>query len=137
MTEKSDLRSRLVVGRRWDGRREFDEEAVHELVTLCLKLGVSVARTAMDHDITPNQLRRWITRYQQRQVPHAPGDTEPMVIDNVAIDVAKGTVRSPSNVGITPAFVPVVAAPPVQISAPAPVGHFWLFPTLCEVCTVD
>ncbi|WP_246641506.1 transposase [Paraburkholderia edwinii] len=61
MTEKSDLRSRLVVGERRDGRREFDEDAVRDLVTLSLRPGVSVARTAMDHDVNPNQLRWWIT----------------------------------------------------------------------------
>jgi transposase-like protein len=44
---------------------EFDEAAVQELVELCLKPGVSIARMAMDHDVNPNQLRRWISRYQQ------------------------------------------------------------------------
>jgi hypothetical protein len=29
-----------------------------ELVALRLKPGVSIARTAMDHDVNPNQLRR-------------------------------------------------------------------------------
>ncbi|SFY46625.1 hypothetical protein SAMN03159408_07167 [Burkholderia sp. NFPP32] len=43
MTEKQDLRSRLVVGRRRDGRREFDEDAVRELIGFCLKSGVSIA----------------------------------------------------------------------------------------------
>ncbi|WP_241969337.1 transposase, partial [Burkholderia pseudomallei] len=65
MTEKQDLRSRLVVGRRLDGRREFDEDAVRELVGFCLKPGVSIARAAMDHDVNPNRLRRWISRHQQ------------------------------------------------------------------------
>ncbi|WP_241969282.1 transposase, partial [Burkholderia pseudomallei] len=65
MTEKMDLRSRLVVGRRLDGRREFDEDAVRELVGFCLKPGVSIARAAMDHDVNPNRLRRWISRHQQ------------------------------------------------------------------------
>ncbi|WP_232447023.1 transposase, partial [Burkholderia ubonensis] len=68
MTEKQDLRSRLVVGRRRDGRREFDEAAVQELVELCLKPGVSIARAAMDHDVNPNQLRRWISRYQRKRL---------------------------------------------------------------------
>lgn len=36
MTEKQDLRSRLVVGRRRDGRREFDEDAVRKLVEFCI-----------------------------------------------------------------------------------------------------
>ncbi|TDG01868.1 IS66 family insertion sequence element accessory protein TnpB, partial [Paraburkholderia guartelaensis] len=64
MTANRDLRSRLVVGQKRDGRREFDENAIRELVALCLRPGVSIARAAMDHDVNPNQLRRWIARYQ-------------------------------------------------------------------------
>ncbi|HDR9248035.1 TPA: transposase, partial [Burkholderia vietnamiensis] len=82
MTEKQDLRSRLVVGRRRDGRREFDEAAVQELVELCLKPGVSIARMAMDHDVNPNQLRRWISRYQQHTL-QTPTRPDPLVIDGV------------------------------------------------------
>ncbi|KIP17118.1 transposase family protein [Burkholderia sp. MSHR3999] len=94
MTEKQDLRSRLVVGRRRDGRREFDEAAVQELVELCLKPGVSIARAAMDHDVNPNQLRRWISRYQQH-MPRAPRDPDPIVIDGASIDVSGSRGRSP------------------------------------------
>lgn len=54
MTEKQDLRSRLVVGRSRDGRREFVENAVRELVEFCLKPGVSITRAAMDHDVNPD-----------------------------------------------------------------------------------
>ncbi|WP_231957602.1 transposase [Paraburkholderia tropica] len=57
MTEKSNLRSRLVIGQKRDGRREYDTEARDELVRLCLKPGVSIARTAMEHDVNPNLLR--------------------------------------------------------------------------------
>lgn len=53
MTEKQDLRSRLVVGRRRDGRREFDEDAVRELGEYC-QPEVSITRAAMDHDVNPN-----------------------------------------------------------------------------------
>ncbi|KGW98317.1 transposase IS3/IS911 family protein [Burkholderia pseudomallei MSHR456] len=54
MTEEQVLRSRLVVGRRRDGRREFVEDAVRELGEYCLKPGVSITRAAMDHDVNPN-----------------------------------------------------------------------------------
>ncbi|MGX7002451.1 hypothetical protein [Caballeronia sp. KNU42] len=27
----------------------------------------------MNHDTNPNQLRRWVARYQE-QIPHVPGD---------------------------------------------------------------
>ncbi|WP_080420011.1 transposase [Burkholderia ubonensis] len=119
MTEKQDLRSRLVVGRRRDGRREFDEAAVQELVELCLKPGVSIARAAMDHDVNPNQLRRWISRYQQH-MPRAPRDPDPMVIDGVSIDVPGPRGRSPVDMSSPPAFVPVVSPPaPAPLSPPA------------------
>lgn len=51
MNGKQDLRSRLVVGRKRDGRREYDEAARAELVQMCLRPGVSIARTAMEHDL--------------------------------------------------------------------------------------
>src|SRR5690242_12110997 len=109
MTEKQDLRSRLVVGRRRDGRREFDEAAVQELVELCLKPGVSIARAAMDHDVNPNQLRRWISRYRQ-QMLQASRDPDPMVIDGGSIDAPGPRVRSPVDMSPPPAFVPVVSS---------------------------
>lgn len=122
MTEKEDLRSRLVIGRKRDGRREYDEAALEELVQLCLKPGVSIARTAMDHDVNPNQLRRWITRYQQRQAggTQRVGEREHeyAVIDAVQMDIPRAT-KADSVVEVArPAFVPVVAGP---VSAGAPV----------------
>lgn len=121
MNENRDLRSRLVVGQKRDGRREFNEDAVRELVALCLKPGVSIARAAMDHAINPNQLRRWITRYQQ-QILHDPREPDPTVIDGVSIDIAAPTVGSPRNTGTLPVFVPVIPAPvsPSTPSTPAP-----------------
>ncbi|WP_175906791.1 transposase [Burkholderia seminalis] len=108
MTEKQDLRSRLVVGRRRDGRREFDEDAVRELVEFCLRPGVSIARAAMDHDVNPNQLRRWISRHQQHTL-QTPTRPDPLVIDGVSIDIPGSARRVP--VGEAQAFVPVVTAP--------------------------
>nr|WP_230681273.1 transposase [Burkholderia vietnamiensis] len=108
MTEKQDLRSRLAVGRRRDGRREFDEAAVQELVELCLRPGVSIARAAMGHDVNPNQLRRWISRRQQHtlQIPTRP---DPLVIDGVSIDIP-GAARCVS-VRKAQAFIPAVTTP--------------------------
>ena len=119
MIENRDLRSRLVVGQKRDGRREFDEDAVRELVALCLKPGVSIARAAMDHDVNPNQLRRRIARYQP-QIQHDPREPDPMVIDGVSIDIRAPTVRSAGNANALPAFVPVIPAPaPVSPSTPS------------------
>ncbi|WP_179949210.1 MULTISPECIES: transposase [unclassified Burkholderia] len=101
MTEKRDLRSRLVVGRKRDGRREYDDAARDELVQLCLQPGVSIARTAMEHDLNPNLLRSWVARHQkiQAQVEHERMARTPVVADGVSIDIP----NSP------PAFVPVVS----------------------------
>ncbi|WP_175035921.1 IS66-like element accessory protein TnpA [Burkholderia lata] len=108
MSEKQDLRSRLVVGRKRDGRREYDDTARDELVQICLQPGVSIARTAMEHDLNPNLLRSWIARYQkiQAQLEHERVARTTAISDGVAIDLP----NTPS------AFVPVVAVPP---SSPA------------------
>lgn len=45
MTEQPNLQNRLVVGRKRDGRREFDEAARQELVELCLKPDVPLFLT--------------------------------------------------------------------------------------------
>ncbi|WP_442857144.1 IS66-like element accessory protein TnpA [Burkholderia sp. TSV86] len=109
MTERPNLRNRLVVGRKRDGRREFDEAARQELVELCLRPGVSIARTAMDHDVNPNQLRKWIASHQQRQLARPSADE--VVADGVPIDIPGPTsgYRSPESPS---AFVPVMPAPP-------------------------
>lgn len=120
MIENRDLRSRLVVGQKRDGRREFDEDAVRELVVLCLKPGVSIARTAMEHSVNPNQLRRWISRYQQQQILSSAGNPDPMVIDGVSIDIATSTAESLESEKTMPAFVPVIAGPPSPSTPPPP-----------------
>ncbi|WP_232427602.1 transposase [Burkholderia ubonensis] len=68
MNEQEDgLQSRLVVNRKRDGRRKFDEVAKRELIEACLKPGVSITRTAMEHGINPNLVRTWISKYQREQ----------------------------------------------------------------------
>ena len=117
-TEKRDLKSRLAIGRKRDGRREFDEDAIEKLVQLCLKPGVSIARTAMDHDVNPNQLRRWITRYQQREGVRESAVRDTEVIEEVSI----GMVPTAMQVAGPPqsAFVPVVAAASATVPTPSP-----------------
>ncbi|MGN4078271.1 transposase, partial [Burkholderia gladioli] len=68
MNEQDEgLQSRLVVDLKRDGRRKYDEDAKRELIQACLKPGVSIARTAMEHDINPNLVRTWISKYQREQ----------------------------------------------------------------------
>jgi transposase len=119
MNENQDLRSRLVVGQKRDGRREFNEDAVRELVALCLRPGVSIARAAMDHDVNPNQLRRWIVRYQP-QILHGSREPEPMVVDGVSIDISAPSIKDSAKANTLPAFVPVVPSSIPQSIAPTP-----------------
>lgn len=75
MTEQyAELRGRLVVGRKSDGRSVYDEAAKKELIVACLKQGVSVARMAMEHGVNTNLLRTWIAAYQRRSVQVPAGD---------------------------------------------------------------
>src|ERR1700730_5720785 len=91
MTENRDLRSRLVIGQKRDGRREYDDDAREELVRLCLKPGISVARMAMEHDVNPNLLRTWVTRYQQKQAVDGRFAHASEVSDDGPIDVTART----------------------------------------------
>jgi transposase-like protein len=68
MSEQEEgLQGRLVGGSKRDGRRKYDESAKRELIQECLKPGVSIERTAMDHGINPNLVRTWISQYQREQ----------------------------------------------------------------------
>lgn len=68
MTERdTDLKSRLIVGYKRDGRACYDRQAEQELIAASLRPGVSVARLALDHGINANLLRKWIGKHQDRQ----------------------------------------------------------------------
>jgi len=78
MTEHdSVLLQRLVVGSKRDGRRRYDKQAKAELVQMCLKPGVSVARVALEHGVNANLLRKWITLHLQKQEQHAVASSSP------------------------------------------------------------
>ncbi|KMQ77632.1 Transposase IS3/IS911 [Candidatus Burkholderia pumila] len=109
MTKNKDLKSRLVIGEKRDGRCEYDEGARDELIRMCLKPGVSIARTAMEHDVNPNQLRKWITRYHQQRMTQPQQNSASGITDGVPIDTP--TPVRPSVASETPAFIPVVTAP--------------------------
>lgn len=117
MTEKNDLRSRLVIGQKRDGRREYDDEARDELIRLCLKRGVSIARTAMEHDINPNLLRTWVTQYRQRQ---AARESVAQVSDEVTIDIAVPAALTMSSNDHAAPFVALVHAATPPSAAPPP-----------------
>ncbi|MEX3605263.1 MAG: transposase [Burkholderia sp.] len=41
---------------------------MEELVAQCLKPSVSIACMVIEHDVNPNQLRKWISRYGSLEV---------------------------------------------------------------------
>lgn len=107
MTEmNAELLARLVVGRKRDGRCNYDPLVKQALVGECLKPGVSVARVAMLYGINANLLRTWIAKS---------GPAHPF-----------GTARAlPAKALESAAFVAVQVAEPVALAstpAPAPVA---------------
>lgn len=58
--ELQDLRRRLVVGHKADGRSVYDEQAKAELVELCMRPGASVSRLARECGVNANQVCRWL-----------------------------------------------------------------------------
>jgi transposase len=94
--ELEDLKRRLVVGHKRDGRSVYDVSAKAELVALCLKPEVSVARLARDCGVNANQVARWLREHSQRAV------------------LAAGASRASAP----PAFMAV----PVVRSTPTPAG---------------
>lgn len=67
MDEREEsLQDRLVIGRKRDGRRQYDEVAKEELIQACLKPGASIACTAMTYGVNPNLVRTWIAAHQRK-----------------------------------------------------------------------
>lgn len=65
MTEQiTELKERLVVGSKRDGRNCYDPQAKRELIEASLQPGVSVAKLALTHGINANLLRKWIGKHQ-------------------------------------------------------------------------
>lgn len=58
-----DLRRRLVVGHKSDGRSVYDKAAKSELVTLCRQPGASVSRLARECGVNANQVSRWLREH--------------------------------------------------------------------------
>lgn len=122
MNGKQDLRSRLVVGRKRDGRREYDELARTDLVQICLKPAVSIARTAMEHDLNPNLLRTWVARYQKARgepdlrLAQVDGQRGEGLLLDATPTQAMVVAEASSPI---PAFVPVVSLPQARPSPPS------------------
>ncbi len=60
-----ELKARLVVGHKRDGRSVYDEAAKAELVALCMQSGASVSRLARECGVNANQVARWLREHGQ------------------------------------------------------------------------
>ncbi len=56
----AELKNRLVVSRKRDGRGVYDEAAKAELVALCMQPGASVSLLARECGVNANQVSRWL-----------------------------------------------------------------------------
>lgn len=66
-----DLKRRLVVGHKRDGRSVYDEAAKSELVALCLRPGASVSRLARECGVNANQVGRWLREHGYGRRPRS------------------------------------------------------------------
>lgn len=83
MTEQTtELKQRLVVGRKRDGRNCYDLQAKRELIEASLQPGVSVAKLALMHGINANLLRKWIGKHQRQSL--VGGSLRPSIITPAA-----------------------------------------------------
>ena len=62
--ELEEIKRRLVVGHKSDGRSVYDETAKSQLVALCLRPGASVSRLARECGVNANQLSRWLREHR-------------------------------------------------------------------------
>jgi transposase len=93
-----ELKRRLVVGRKSDGRCVYDAAAKAELVAMCGQPGVSVSRLARECGINANQLSRWVREHsesRQRAVAVSSASREAFVA--VPIESAAPRPRAASD----------------------------------------
>ena len=82
-----DLKRRLVVGYKSDGRSVYDELAKAELVALCRQPGASVSRLARECGVNANQVGRWLREHGQGRRRAAGARTAPAPAPFVAVPV--------------------------------------------------
>lgn len=96
--EMGDLGSRLVVGRKRDGRAVYDEQVKAELVALCAAPGASVSRLARECGVNANQLSRWVRESNERKhrAQAAPAQPAQAAFMPVTMEAATPTVPGPT-----------------------------------------
>ena len=105
MENNAEVLSGLVLERIRDGRCRYDPKVKQELVSRCLRPGVSVAATAMQHGVNTNLLRKWIKQWQmgntvelQNAVPQMPAiNRSPFLAIQVQREAPGGRVKVPAT----------------------------------------
>jgi transposase len=89
-----DLKRRLVVGHKSDGRSVYDESAKAELVALCMQPGASVSRLARECGVNANQVGRWLRETGQGRRRTAVASAPPKPASFVAVPVLPAPATS-------------------------------------------
>ncbi len=99
-----ELARRLVVGHKRDGRSIYDPQAKAELIGICRRGEVSMAKLARDCGVNANQLNSWVRRHERALAAGARARSGEVV------EVA------------TAAFVPVQIEPSARAQAACTIG---------------
>ena len=70
-----ELARRLVIGHKRDGRSIYDAQAKAELIEICRRGEVSMAKLARECGVNANQLNSWVRQRERVLAAGAPGLT--------------------------------------------------------------
>ena len=110
-----DLKRRLVVGHKRDGRSVYDDAAKAELVALCLQPGASVSRLSRECGVNANQVSRWLRE-------HAQGGRRRTRAPSTRTTVASDFVEMPLLPSVTSSCAGVAPASTIGLQARLPNG---------------
>lgn len=88
-----ELKRRLVVGHKRDGRSVYDETAKTELVALCMQPGASVSRLARECGVNANQVGRWLREHGQERRRRSVSSTTPSPATFVEVPVLQAPAK--------------------------------------------
>jgi transposase len=74
-----ELARRLVIGHKRDGRSIYDAQAKAELIEICRRGEVSMAKLARDCGVNANQLNSWVRQHERALNARASASTGEVV----------------------------------------------------------
>jgi transposase len=74
-----ELARRLVIGHKRDGRNIYDAQAKAELIEICRRGEVSMAKLARDCGVNANQLNSWVRQHERALTARASAMTGEVV----------------------------------------------------------